>query len=209
MPSLVVLLLIVVSNIYSFRPAPTTLSVPVATSSLATGTKAQPSPVVHINEGTIYLFTYTAPVEVTIASVVSLINQDRTWAHGSVLLDRTSLNKVAQTKADDMVAQGYFAHTSPSGVKISTYDATADKFYWIDGTIDAYSYVGENLAEGFTDAQGQEAAWMASPTHRANILKPQYSYIGVGTASGICAQQDTCKGDYNKRVLFTVTVFAK
>lgn len=203
---LIVVLLLATINRHVPPSVLTTTQVP----STSASTTSQDLTVVHQKEmGTIWLQAYTVPTAVTIASVDSLINHDRARSNLFALADLPSLDHVAQAKADDMVAQGYFDHASPSGVKISTYDATKDKFYWIDGTVDIYSYVGENLAEGYTDAQGQEAAWMASPTHRANILKSQYVYIGVGTAWGICAQQDTCKGDYNKRTLFTVTVFAK
>lgn len=37
----------------------------------------------------------------------------------------------------------------------------------------------------FVDSQDVVNAWMASPTHRANIVKPQYTQIGVGIAQGM------------------------
>ena len=40
--------------------------------------------------------------------------------------------------------------------------------------------VGENVAFGFTSAQSVLDAWMASPGHRANILRPEYRQLGVG-----------------------------
>ncbi len=48
-----------------------------------------------------------------------------------------------------------------------------------------WKYGGENLARGFADASSTEAAWMKSPGHRANILKPQYTRVGIGQSCGI------------------------
>lgn len=42
------------------------------------------------------------------------------------------------------------------------------------------SHVGENIAEGFDTAEAVVAAWMASPPHRENILRPTFKAIGVG-----------------------------
>lgn len=59
-----------------------------------------------------------------------------------------------------------------------------------DGWLDSfkglsYKYAGENLAKDFKSDEEIQKAWMASPTHRANILKEQYNYIGIGRACGI------------------------
>ncbi len=85
------------------------------------------------------------------------------------------LNQAAQLKADDMAANGYFAHVSPAG---------KTPWYWLDKVGYSYSYAGENLAVDFTDSKDVESAWMASPTHHANIVKAQYSRIGFGVADG-------------------------
>ena len=44
---------------------------------------------------------------------------------------------------------------------------------------------GENLAINFTDSKDVTAAWMKSPTHKANIIKENYTEIGTGIASGM------------------------
>ena len=47
--------------------------------------------------------------------------------------------------------------------------------------------VGENLAWGsgsFGTPRGIVAAWLASPEHRANLLKPSYNRVGIGLARG-------------------------
>ncbi|KQY23208.1 hypothetical protein ASD16_11650 [Cellulomonas sp. Root485] len=52
--------------------------------------------------------------------------------------------------------------------------------------------VGENLALGYPTALAVVAGWMGSDGHRANILSPTYTHIGVGCTEGprgiLCAQ---------------------
>ncbi len=74
-----------------------------------------------------------------------------------------------------MVAGSYFAHYSPSGVS---------PWHWFTAAGYAYTHAGEDLALNFTNSETLEAAWMASPTHRANILKSVYTETGVGVAHG-------------------------
>ena len=104
-----------------------------------------------------------------------LTNQNRKSDHLAVLTVNPLLNKVAQLKAEDMAAKGYFAHTSPDGKA---------PWYWFKQVGYNYSYAGENLAVDFTDSQDVAVAWMNSPEHRANILKDQYTEVGTGVATG-------------------------
>lgn len=110
-------------------------------------------------------------------SVLSdLTNQARTAQHLSSLTVSPLLNEAAQAKANDMAANGYFAHVSPDG---------KTPWYWLDQAGYNYSYAGENLAVNFTDSQDVTNAWMNSPEHRANILKANYTQVGTGVAEGI------------------------
>jgi uncharacterized protein YkwD len=45
-----------------------------------------------------------------------------------------------------------------------------------------WSYVGENIAEGYTDANAVFKGWMGSMGHRANILNRNYQDVGFGAA---------------------------
>ncbi|CAN5413919.1 hypothetical protein BH09ACT10_BH09ACT10_09100 [soil metagenome] len=42
------------------------------------------------------------------------------------------------------------------------------------------SMVGENIAYGFTSGKKVVNAWMHSPGHKENILRPKYRLIGLG-----------------------------
>ncbi len=43
-----------------------------------------------------------------------------------------------------------------------------------------WSAAGENVGRGY-DIRDIQTAFMASPTHRANVLDPEYSQVGIGT----------------------------
>jgi len=108
-------------------------------------------------------------------ALIALTNQDRA-AHGvPQVTENPLLSTAAQAAAEDMAAKGYFAHVSPEG---------RTPWSWLDQVGYYYSYAGENLAVNFTDSENVQTAWMASPTHRANIVKPQYTEVGFGTATG-------------------------
>ncbi len=110
------------------------------------------------------------------SQLIAMTNDERAQNDVGQLTENTQLDAAAQAKADDMAAKGYFAHQSPDGrqpwdfISASGYD---------------YQYAGENLAVRFVDSKDVVDAWMASPTHRANIVKPQYTQIGIGIADGM------------------------
>lgn len=108
-------------------------------------------------------------------ALVDETNQARTTDNLGTLTVNSLLTAAAQAKANDMVANDYFAHTSPQGV--TPWDWFAKVGY-------EFSYAGENLAVNFTDSQDVTTAWMNSPEHRANILNGTFTEIGIATAQG-------------------------
>ena len=85
------------------------------------------------------------------------------------------LVKAAQEKVDDMVANNYFAHTSPQGIT---------PWYWFGNVGYSFAYAGENLAVDFSDSQDVTNAWLNSPEHRANIMNANFTQIGIAIATG-------------------------
>lgn len=112
---------------------------------------------------------------ITPVNIISLTNASRSSLDLSTLSENALLDASAQAKAEDMLAHQYFAHTSPDGVT---------PWSWIKGKGYSYRYAGENLAVYYTEAEDVNAGWMASPTHRANIVDTRYTDIGVGVAQG-------------------------
>ncbi|WP_342190492.1 CAP domain-containing protein [Paenibacillus macquariensis] len=48
---------------------------------------------------------------------------------------------------------------------------------------------GENIAAGQTTPEEVTRVWMNSPGHRANILDPRFTDIGVGYVAGTATSQ--------------------
>lgn len=110
------------------------------------------------------------------AALLDLTNSDRAASGVAPLQNDPQLAQAAQLKANDMASKGYFAHVSPDG---------KTPWYWLQQVGYQYTYAGENLAVNFDDSSAVEAAWMNSPTHHANIVKPQYTRVGYAVAQGM------------------------
>ena len=110
------------------------------------------------------------------SEIVSLTNSERAQNNIGEVKENALLDKAAQAKADDMAAKGYFSHVGPDG---------KEPWAWMDAAGYNYKYAGENLAVQFVDSKDLVDAWMKSPTHRANIVKPVYTEIGVGITQGV------------------------
>jgi hypothetical protein len=85
------------------------------------------------------------------------------------------LTEAAQEKANDMAANGYFAHTSPAGLT---------PWHWFENVGYGFTYAGENLAVDFSDSQDVITAWLNSPEHRANIMNENFTQFGIAIATG-------------------------
>ena len=105
--------------------------------------------------------------------VFNLINQQRINNGLSALKVDDEVQRVARIKAQDMVDNNYFSHTSP------TYGSPFDmlKSFKI-----SYNSAGENIA-GNSSNSGAVSAWMNSSGHKANILNSSFNYTGIGVVS--------------------------
>ena len=105
--------------------------------------------------------------------VFNLINQQRTNNGLSALKVDNEVQRVARIKAEDMVTNNYFSHTSP------TYGSPFDmlKSFKI-----SYKTAGENIAANSSNS-GAVNAWMNSSGHKANILNSGFNYTGIGVVN--------------------------
>ena len=108
-------------------------------------------------------------------TIVSSTNSARAQNGLGALSTNSALASAAYAKAQDILANDYFAHNSPDGK--TPWDFINQSGY-------TYAYAGENLAIGYSDASELFSAWMASATHRDNILNPNFREIGVAVVSG-------------------------
>lgn len=103
----------------------------------------------------------------------NLVNQQRINNGLSALKVDTELQRVARIKAQDMVNNNYFDHTSP------TYGTP---FNMMKNFGISYKTAGENIA-GNSSNSAAVTAWMNSSGHRANILNNSYNYTGLAVIS--------------------------
>ena len=105
--------------------------------------------------------------------VFDLINKQRTNNGLAALKNDSEVQRVARIKAQDMVDNNYFSHTSP------TYGSP---FYMLKSFKISYNTVGENIA-GNSSNSSAVTAWMNSSGHKANILNSNFNYTGIGVVS--------------------------
>jgi uncharacterized protein YkwD len=108
-------------------------------------------------------------------SIVDLVNQAREQNGLAPLQVNSSLVEAAQIQSTDMAELGQFDHNLP-GAALPTLESRAQYVGY------NYSFLGENVAFNYPDANTVMAGWLASPGHRANILNADYTQIGVGIA---------------------------
>lgn len=92
------------------------------------------------------------------------------------------LSNAALSKAQHMFANNYWAHFAPDGTS---------PWGFIKNAGYSYQYAGENLAKGFTNSNDVVNAWLASPTHRDNIMSNKYNDIGFAVLEGQLEGEET------------------
>ncbi|MCL1929788.1 CAP domain-containing protein [Candidatus Saccharibacteria bacterium] len=105
--------------------------------------------------------------EISIAlsnDVLDLVNITRAANGLGILGCKDDLIPLAEVRAKETIA--LFSHTRPNG----------QQWYSLNTSL----MNGENLAIGYGTAQTVFDAWMASPGHRENILRPEFKSMGVG-----------------------------
>jgi uncharacterized protein YkwD len=83
------------------------------------------------------------------------------------------LQRAARAHSSEMIQGGYFSHGS-FGRRLTSYGVRGQ-------------FVGENLAWGagvYARAGVIVGEWLRSPEHRANLLRPGFRRVGVGSLVG-------------------------
>ncbi|UCE59593.1 MAG: CAP domain-containing protein [Phycisphaerales bacterium] len=119
------------------------------------------------------LCAMTEDAETLEDQALQLVNIERTVSEeglAPVTLDPT-LSKIAADYACLMIEDGFFGHEDPITGHGPGERAVAGKY--------SYYSVGENLARGPTTAAEVVQLWMESPAHRAIILDPKWTEVGI------------------------------
>ncbi len=108
-------------------------------------------------------------------AIIRLTNKERQEKELPKLKENKLLDEAAEMKAKDMFAKGYFDHRSPNGIT---------PWFWFHRAGYNFKAAGENLGIGFLDSKEIFEAWNNSPGHKANIVSPYYTEIGVAVLTG-------------------------
>lgn len=114
--------------------------------------------------------------EINTADLIALTNYERVINKLSPLSTNNQLTKAAEAKALDLKNKDYFDHFRPGDGK-KPWDFIEEAGY-------QWRVAGENLARGYQTSGQVVAAWMASDTHRKNILNYRYEEVGIATIEG-------------------------
>jgi len=120
--------------------------------------------------------------DISSAELLADTNTERVKDSLPSLKINDELSKAAFLKAQDMFANNYWAHTSPTGVT---------PWKWLGDSGYNYDVAGENLAKNYPTSQATVDAWMNSETHRANILNGKYQDIGFAVVDGMIDGRNT------------------
>ena len=112
---------------------------------------------------------------INVQDVLQDTNQERAKLGLEPLVLNQELNQAALAKAQDMFNQQYWSHVSPDG---------KEPWDFIKGSGYVYKYAGENLARDFDNSEEMVVAWMNSPTHRENIVNPNFTQMGLAVVNG-------------------------
>ncbi|MDO8486487.1 MAG: CAP domain-containing protein [Candidatus Staskawiczbacteria bacterium] len=119
---------------------------------------------------------------ITTQQIIDDTNIERAKNNLSPLVENQNLSNAAKLKAQNMFAENYWAHFSPSG---------KNPWGFMLSSGYKFSFAGENLARNFSNSEDVVTAWMNSPSHKENIVNSKYQDIGVAVAEGNLNGQKT------------------
>lgn len=144
----------------------TTASTTPTTTPAATSVSTSKTPFTNIGGGD---FSYDIDVYLT---MLSLVNEARREAGVPELWYSARLHEVCELRTSELTA--YYSHTRPDGRRFSS-------AYYDLGV--SFKFCGENIAYGrnmFETPEEVFEAWMNSPTHKDNILHPDFECAAFG-----------------------------
>jgi uncharacterized protein YkwD len=103
--------------------------------------------------------------------VLQLINDERALVGADPLRIDRQLDQAAQLHTDNMVKSDSMEHQLSGEASLGSRISAAGY---------QYSSVAENIAAGQTTPEIVVQSWMGSDGHRANILNPQFTDLGIG-----------------------------
>ncbi len=115
-------------------------------------------------------FAQQRKAKIDLPLLVELHNKERAKEKLGLLKVNAKLAAAAEVQAKDMAEHEKLAHEGTDGSDPATRIKRQDY---------RYERVGENVAQGQRNSTAAMKAWMASPHHKDNILRPEFTEIGV------------------------------
>lgn len=115
-------------------------------------------------------------------SIFALTNKCRKKAGLGALGEENTLRYIAREHSRDMIKRKFFSHYDPDG--LSPGERIAIRHRRLIGTSAENIWNGQGYDPSKTKMLAQMIMnnWMQSPAHRENILKEEYTHLGVGVA---------------------------
>lgn len=110
---------------------------------------------------------------------LNIINAERSRYGLPALKRNRSLEKTARFYAMDMGKRGYYSHYSPEGKDVSDRLRMITETYNLAPPVN-WAAIGENIDKDEATPEAVHASLMNSPQHRENILRSNFTDIGLG-----------------------------
>ena len=123
--------------------------------------------------------TATDPLRIAAATMLQRLGSERSGVGIVPLRSDSRLNAIADARARDMAARGYFSHTSPEGIGFSDLLVAAGITWYGAGETIAWNTAPDLELSIDMATEG----WMSSTPHRDILLSGDFNYVGVGAAS--------------------------
>lgn len=110
--------------------------------------------------------------------VLRLVNAERAKEGVEPLVLDEALCNAGNMRAIEMDYSGYFSHKRPN-------DHSCFEVYDICN-VEWWNACGENIAAGQATPEDVMKSWLGSSGHKANILSPEYTKMGLGYSNSGC-----------------------
>ena len=108
--------------------------------------------------------------------VLRLVNIERAKEGVAPLILDEALCNAGNMRAIEMDCSGYFSHVRPNGHScFEVYDIC---------NVEWENTCGENIAAGQITPKEVMTSWLGSSGHKANIISPEYTRMGLGYSTG-------------------------
>ena len=135
----------------------------------AVAPEPMPTPTVDPFSVRYYYYRHPRDLEVVAREIFEITNEERTKRGLAPLAWDEDLAEIARWRVQDMVERNYYSH----------YDPKTGEPLWLKRCATCSENADiEYIPTGRTFVN----AWLNSPGHRANMLNPQWTAIGVGVA---------------------------